>query len=190
MVDGDVVHAVVEVVDRVAAVSHHAHHEAVRLLHGLGRPIDEPPLHAEPLLAVPVGVGTTQGHYVELRTPLLPLPEQLLSGPTVVGLLDSAFVLGTEPLLQPGRPLSPIGDGRDGRRDDHNDHEDDDDLHGSLPTWSTSYPAPGFPFDRRVTAPARVARDRAQVSRDGSIDRDARGLVRPRPLWASPSCRS
>ncbi len=56
VVDGDVVHAVLEVVNRVSAVAHDLDHQVVGALDGLRGLVDEPVLDVRPLLAIPHGI--------------------------------------------------------------------------------------------------------------------------------------
>ena len=107
VVNGDVVSAAVEVVDRVAAQAHDLHDEHVGVVQCPGRVVDEVALDGGPGL---VELGALLGPQipdVELAASFLAFGELGLGGLAIARPGHAAFVLGSEVLPQAFGPAAP-----------------------------------------------------------------------------------
>ena len=131
MVDGDVGRALVEVLDRIAALAHHVDDEAVCRPDCSARGLDEPRLDLLP--RGPVGRLSllVERAGLEPRTSLDARLELGLGAAAVAQVLGRPLVLGSERLAQPlgPRPPASAGDGEDEGEDDEHDRSDDGDPH-------------------------------------------------------------
>ena len=128
VVDRDVGGPPLEVVDGIAAVTHHLHDQDVGLGHALGRCIDEPLLNTLPRLHVLGPSPVVEGDDVELLAAPFPLAQLLLRFLAALRALERPVVLGPEPVLQAVGPLpSPQPQRQD--HQDHHCHADGDERH-------------------------------------------------------------
>ena len=123
VVDRDIGGPLVEVIDRIAPVTHHLGHQRVGLPGGRCRIVHEPALGGPPCLEVAVPNGGLEDDDVELPAPLLAGRQISFRGALVPAPGNGALVLGTKLLLQ---SLGTASLPQEHRNQHHNDHDDKD----------------------------------------------------------------
>ena len=106
MVDRDERRAVVEVLDRVAAVAHHVLDEAIGIVDRRGRIVDELGLRSLPGVHVARAGQRRERPQLELVVAVLALAQIGLGGLAVAGAIDGAVVLGPEAATEELRSAS------------------------------------------------------------------------------------
>ena len=136
VVDGDERRAVVEVLDRVAAVAHDVLDQAVGVDDRDCRIVDELGLRALPGIHEALAGQRRERPELELSWRLLAVAQLGLGGAAIAGAIDGAVVLGPEALAQALGSAPADGRGQDQYGDD--DDGDDEMIHSQVDTAASS----------------------------------------------------
>src|SRR5205085_4110689 len=153
--------ALLEVLDRIAALRHHGLDQAVRFRHRPARIVDEAGLRHPPPLGVAIARRLRERAYVQPLPPLLTRLQLGLGESPVLGAAHGAVVLGAELLLQP--PRAPTGE-----RLPQNECEHDDDSGGDQDPDPCGHEYVTSWFRFSFAPPAAGAAVRVPMQRGGS----------------------